>query len=583
MEIYSSNFSSQLSNKGNGIPTKAGDISSIVVKERTGGNEAKVIFKGQEVSVKFEGPVPSADRVLVEVKGQTPDGKITLKMISSADKGNQNAIDLLRKAGFDLGLYPELKEAIKQILSKGGKLSKESLTHLQEFLRTETGTLSEKLETIKFVQQRGLEFTKTTLQSIHAAFNDSELILNLLSDIDHEQSQENVKPSDSKFLAADSKPIGTPILAEAVTPFDGKALSTMEEAILPLPLSSQNVLVTKVSEKLSQLTLDFSNVRKELGWSLDTAAKLIEVKNLPNAKQNLEATITKLDKTILKGDFMLYADMSMEKELLSASTKLAEARKLVSRGDFVQAGQIVKEVKGRIDQLTFKPSEQKVLHYTAEQQPKTAIELFAKTILETKQGSRFIFEMVKAMGLTHEADAAEALSEKRDVPANLKSFLLQLQESGNEQPKAAQALASITGQQLLSRQDTSGAQNLFLQLPILLNKQVENVQVLVNSKKNGEKIDWENCDLYFVLETKKLGEMGISLSTTNRNLSITFKSDQEALKEIVQPLTDEVRESLQEIGYNVGAIQYKRFTLDTDMVKIEKPTSVKRKGFDLTI
>lgn len=580
MEIFSSNFSLQVANKGKEPTIKAGDMSLIVVKERTGGNEAMVLFKGQEISVKFDGPLPSGDRALVEVKGQTPDGKAILKMVVAPEKGSQSVADVLRMAGFEPAYYSELKEVVQQILSRGGKVSKESLTQLQEFLQTEVDALSEKLETIKFIQERGLEFTKTALQSVHAAVNDPKAIVDFFEKFTDQQYQ--VKQGDSKIVAVDSEPIATPATMIAPAIIDEKTKKISEASVPLLPVSGQNVLVTRISEKLSQLTQDFSNVRKELVWSLDAAVKLLEAKNMPQATQNLEVTISKLDKTILKGDFMLYANLSTEKELLSASTKLAEARNLLNKGDFVQADQIVKEVKGRVEQLTFRPSEQKILRFTAEQPPQSAAQLVTKTILETKQEARSIFEIVKAIGLTHEADAAEALTDKRELPANLKSLVLQERSSG--EPKVAQqALASITGQQLLSRQDTFGAQNLFLQLPILLNKHVENVQVLVNSKKAGEKIDWENCNLYFVLETKKLGEIGILLSATSRNLSITFKNDQNALKEFVEPLTEEMRENLQEIGYQVGVVQYKRLTANTEMAQPVQPASVKQKGFDLTV
>ncbi|MGG5251974.1 hypothetical protein ACQYAD_00205 [Neobacillus sp. SM06] len=578
MEINSSQFSSQITNKVNGAPAaKAGEVHSITIKERTGKNEAKVVLKGQEVTVKFDDPIPSEEKILVEVKGQTPDGKIILKTISSIEKGRQDSKVMLQKAGFDLFLDPELKEAVNQILSRGGKLSKESLAGIQEFLKKETGAVEEKVETLKLAQQRGIEFAHTPLRSVHAALQEFESVSGFVTEVLNKSSQQAT--IDSKKVEIDSKSIASPI-----TMVNQKNPSTMEESISPLPpLSSQNVLVTKVSEKLSQLAIDFSKARKEIGWSLDTVAKLIEVKNLPNANQSLEATITKLDKTILKGDFMLYADLSTEKELLRASSKLAEARSLLSKGYTEQGSRIVNEVKAKFEQLRFQPSEQKVLRFTSQQQPKAAEELLAETIPAPKSGARSIFELVKTMGYTHETDTAEALSEKKDVVANLKSFLLHLEESGNQQPNVAKALAAITGQQLLSRQDPSGVQNLFIQLPLLLNKQIENVRVLVNSKRNGEKIDWENCNLYFILETKKLGEIGISLSAVNRQLAITIKSDQKAVKEIAKPLTDDMKEKLEEIGYNIGSVQFKRFTPEVKDVPKGKPTQKRERGFDLTV
>jgi hypothetical protein len=160
---------------------------------------------------------------------------------------------------------------------------------------------------------------------------------------------------------------------------------------------------------------------------------------------------------------------------------------------------------------------------------------------------------------------------------------------GQSKPAVEQALATITGQQLLNKQDASSMQNLFFQLQILLNKQAENVKVYVNSQKNGEKIDWENCNLYFVLETKKLGEVGIMVSAVNRNLSITFKNDHEELPKTFEPLTGVTKERLQEIGYNVGAIQIKPLTetsgsdRKTDQKQTVFTPAYTEKGYDFSI
>ena len=83
----------------------------------------------------------------------------------------------------------------------------------------------------------------------------------------------------------------------------------------------------------------------------------------PQAKQVLEATITKLDHAILKSDMMLFTDMKTEKQLLQASSQLAEAKKLLAKGQHVEAGKIVHEMKNLIEKVVFQPSQQKIVHY----------------------------------------------------------------------------------------------------------------------------------------------------------------------------------------------------------------------------
>ena len=58
----------------------------------------------------------------------------------------------------------------------------------------------------------------------------------------------------------------------------------------------------------------------------------------PQAKQMLETAISKLDNAILKSDMMLFTDMKTEKQLMNASTQLAEAKKLLSKRRSCRSG-----------------------------------------------------------------------------------------------------------------------------------------------------------------------------------------------------------------------------------------------------
>lgn len=179
---------------------------------------------------------------------------------------------------------------------------------------------------------------------------------------------------------------------------------------------------------------------------------------------------------------------------------------------------------------------------------------------------------------------------------NLKEALLRLlqSESSHTSPmqEAEQTIAHITGQQLLNKTEPSGMQQLYLQLPLLLNNSMENIKVYISSEKKSETLDWENCSLYFVLDTKKMGEIGIMVHVQNRQLSLTFKNNRELFQEKLEPLAGETLERLQEIGYNTGAIQYESFP-NNIMENEEQPKharnetrkapAVVKKGFDFSI
>ncbi|OEH86788.1 hypothetical protein BHU72_00515 [Desulfuribacillus stibiiarsenatis] len=149
---------------------------------------------------------------------------------------------------------------------------------------------------------------------------------------------------------------------------------------------------------------------------------------------------------------------------------------------------------------------------------------------------------------------------------NLKSMLVEMLKNGemlkgSAQQSAEQTLSNLTGQQLLSKVDSqSNAQSMFFHLPVMLKEQIENIKVFVNGKSNSEKIDWENCSLYFLLETKKLGDTGVHISVVNRNLSLTVKNDNPMMKKLFDPMMDRFTQKLDEIGFRVKGMKFAPLT-----------------------
>ncbi|UHA61569.1 hypothetical protein KDJ21_007915 [Metabacillus litoralis] len=361
-----------------------------------------------------------------------------------------------------------------------------------------------------------------------------------------------------------------------------EAYQMQEELIASLPIQSKNFIVETVSKKLSQVAIDFKNFKNDISRSLQTVEQLVQQfksRSTITAKPMLETVIQKLDQAILRSDFMLYADMRTEKKMLTASAQLAEAKKLLSKGDFSGATKIVSEVRTVLDKMIFKPSDVRVKHFVslelgnlenlpASKQVTQNLEM-SMNALKQEPMARNAYEYLRNLGLTHEADHAQALVSRdrnqESLPQSLKSFLLKMNDG---EGKADGVLNSITGQQLLSKNDPSGLQSLMFTLPLLLQEKLENVKVFVNSKNQNEKIDWENCSLFFLFETKKLGEVGISLTSTDRTLSVKIKNDQQGFQEKMEPLAELAKERLSDIGYNIAGIKFE--PLNTN----EKPETV---------
>ncbi|WP_394234949.1 hypothetical protein [Niallia oryzisoli] len=399
----------------------------------------------------------------------------------------------------------------------------------------------------------------------------------------------------------------------------------INEQLQSLNIQGKDILITKVTQKLAQATHDFRELKREISRNLENVERVINSfkKNAyPQAKQMLETTISKLDNAILKSEMMLFTDMRTEKQLLQASTQLAEAKKLLAKGDHAQAGEIVHNVKTLIDKIIFKPSEQKIVHFVdkevlglEKQSPsQQLLSKFSESTYSANQNhersARQMYDMVRSLGLNHESDVANSLVFQRNDQSgqeqqhqNLKEVLMKLAQGDGGQdtnPKitqqAEQALTNLTGQQLLSKSDGNGTlQSMFFNLPLMLGGKPENLQVFINSKNEGEQVEWENCNLYFLLETKKIGDVGILLNSTDRNLSITVKNDMPGFKEKMEPVAELTKIKLQEVGYNVSSINFTRMNPVTSQAtshkelgsEIEQAKATRQifneKGMDFTI
>ncbi|PMC36621.1 hypothetical protein CJ195_14395 [Bacillus sp. UMB0899] len=390
-----------------------------------------------------------------------------------------------------------------------------------------------------------------------------------------------------------------------------EAYKMQEDLIASLPIQSKDFIVETVSKKLSQVAIDFKNFKNDISKSLNTVEQLVQQfksKSTVAAKPMLETIIKKLDQAILRSDFMLYADMRTEKKLLTASTQLTEAKKLLLRGDHSGANKLVSEVRTVLDKMLYKPSDVRVKHFVSQEVgkienipiTKEVTQNFEQSMSALKQepSARNSFEFLRNLGLTHEVDHAQALVAKErnqeGLSPSLKSLLLKMTQNDGEllqSQKADQILSNLTGQQLLSKNDAAGLQNLMFTLPLLLQDKLENVKVFVNSKNQNEKIDWENCSLFFLFETKKLGEVGIALTSNDRTLSIKIKNDQKGFREKMEPLAVLAKERLSDIGYNISGIKFEPLNkldktetmLSSSNVQQTQLSKMTEKGYDFSV
>ncbi|WP_413380225.1 hypothetical protein [Alkalihalobacillus sp. 1P02AB] len=493
-----------------------------------------------------------------------------------------------------------LLEEMLQSQNLGG-----SITQQPKSESLPTQNISHQVEQIKrgALKEPNIQNILTELRSFllqNQALLTNEMIENIQSNITQAES----KLEDGRELKA--RQIIQTVLQGLDQVSDKDFISSAylkgNEAV-PIQGISKQIAVTTVTEKMAELTDSFKQTQRDISRTLDVVVRQQEL--LPNSKQTkplLETVIKKLDHAIMKSEMLLFTDMKTERSLLKASSQLQEARSLLQTGQFQQARAIVQEVKGNMESLVFKPSETKVRHISTnelnrsdmpEQRP--SIE---RPMTHREASSRTLFEAFKQLGFNRESDVAQQLLKQpnRNIemePRDIKSQLMQIaknESEGRVQQLASQALQNLTGQQLLSRSEPhSHMQNMMFQLPLLMGEQVENIQLFLKARNGGEQLDWENCSLYFLLETKKLGELGISISAANRQLSITLKNDAPHFEGKMTPYVESAIAKLSEIGYSLNGIRFEQMkpleekAMEQPVIENTQKAVFTEEGFDYKI
>ncbi|MGG3956348.1 hypothetical protein ABEV15_06805 [Bhargavaea massiliensis] len=612
---------------------KEGETFFATIKEKLSNNEAIITVKGQDVHVRFQGEIPNEDQFAVQIIG-IKDHVLQVQAVPKTAETKEAAVWLPP--------ISELEKAEQILLVQGIRLSKEEKAILRRFFEKAKGTLNEKLETIQAIANKKIEVTEVHLQSIHEALHGEpfgEVLTQLADHLDLLPHLQSSKENNRDFVDTGKRMFNSqpetdldekkmfhsqpetdllekdPLISQKDQILAGEEANNGQQMELPYwneewvqstPIQAKDMIVKTVTEKLSQAALDFKKLQIEMNKKLENAAFLLnsgQALARQQAKQFVEAVIHTLDRAILQGEFMLFTDMKTEKQMLQASAKLAEAKQLLTEGEQSDALNIVNEVKKLLGGLRFQPADEKMKHFVSafhfneqETTPKhQLLSQLAKTLtlpLGGEVSARNTFEQFRQLGFQHEKDISRALWLKQPAmePQNIKAVLMKLSqgELGMIAQQAEHALVNMTGQQLLSKFDTNNhVQTMFYQFPVLLHDQMETVHIYLNSRNDEGKLDWQNCSLYFLLDTEKYGKIGILLQALERNLTITIKTDNAQLSEALKSLTEMAKENLEAIGYNVKGIDFAKMNEQEEQKTAAETTQEKEtnreKGYDWTV
>ncbi|MGI8353177.1 hypothetical protein NiCM35_25835, partial [Niallia circulans] len=146
------------------------------IKSRISETEAVVQIKGKDFNVKFEETIPKENRVSVQISDMD-GGEIKVKTNTTKTPdlpSNPSSEKMIEDMSISEKSKNELRMATA-ILGKKTTINRDILVQLNAFLEDETGTIDEKLVSIRALASKNLEISAVNLRSIHAAVNGEPL------------------------------------------------------------------------------------------------------------------------------------------------------------------------------------------------------------------------------------------------------------------------------------------------------------------------------------------------------------------------------------------------------------------------
>ena len=372
--------------------------------------------------------------------------------------------------------------------------------------------------------------------------------------------------------------------------------------------TTKTVLITEVTIRMVSVKKDFNQFKKD---ALNEMDKALEKPNKQALAEVAVKVADKLDRLIMQSDLTLYTDMKTERKLVGISSDLQKVATLAKTNP-EEAVLWLKETKKKLDRLLFEPSKEKVQIMLKEEVQKSAgvpIQNVLQNAGKMGNGAKSVLDLMRTMGLNHEAELMDAVFSSESTVKNdetkdtLKQILLKLSASDQEDQKhlvkaIEKGLGQLTGQQLLNKPELqSDSQSMFFNLPIKFGEDASQMKLYVKARKSVDKMDWENCSMYFLVDLKQYGETGVRIQSSQRQLSISISNKSEEIMDVIEPFAKDILNELKEIGYNPGEIRYvpsgNEAVVPQELPRVQprdlfegdagNPGDLGRKGFEIKI
>ena len=537
-------------------------------------------------TVLMKGIEPTADNLLTVHQAVTHDMEVIKQLVDTPVVGAKplttaESVQLIKA----MKIPEKMKAALRELVSQGMDL-RAAVVSLGESLgidRIHTDKSNVLMTTevlIKLISDKYIQIdTNTTINEVFETereYRGSDVVIQDSTSTERGLSSA-VKLDFENDDTAVKGIVETDDAEETVEHFVQMAVETLAQNMAEVfgavvdALDIKTFLVEVTTEATIQAKQDFDTFQTTAKNALETLE--VEMKTTRVSPEKMAADLSKVaekvNDLILKSNVTLFTDMPTEKKLLLMSAELDQAQTLIKNGEFAKVQNLVRQTIDLLKSIKFEPSIRRVQVFAGQKldQVTEALAVESKkmplekqvlehlTTLQDTQGNRMardVLETLRYLGLNHEMETAELLDKgttettKAWHNSNVKELLLRLMKTEIENRTVAgaeESLMNLSGQQMMN--DTKSGQQpfYFFNFPIADGDSLGNMKVIMKGVNRNQVMDWQNAELYFGVDLKSAGKIGIKVKIQDRNINVELLNESAAdisakLKGVLDEMAD---------------------------------------------
>ena len=217
-----------------------------------------------------------------------------------------------------------------------------------------------------------------------------------------------------------------------------------------------------------------------------------------------------------------------------------------------------------------------------------AAEVAVSAAVDGKAMKEAIQLVFRELGINYEAGLLGKESDLGRLSEALKPQLLNLLQNHALNPAmrdAAETVVMRMNGPMLQSGENGVQHQLIMQVPLdFFGKRIDTTLEWNGRKTEDGKIDSDYARIMFYLELEAINKTVIDMQVQNRVVSITIFNENESLKTLGVPLQSKLKEGLENAGYKLSGVFFKKFEeQEQKVVKKENSQTTEGKGVDFRI